>query len=87
MIPPFSPNSNDPLALASRLQSQASNPYESAWVDASAGSGKTKVLVDRVLRLLLSGVAPQRILCITFTKAAAANMALRLSGILGRWAL
>ena len=44
-------------------------PDRSAWVSANAGSGKTKVLSDRVLRLLLEGVAPNRILCLTFTKA------------------
>jgi ATP-dependent helicase/nuclease subunit A len=52
----------------------ASDPDFSVWVSASAGSGKTKALTDRVLRLLLRGVCPSRILCITFTKAAAEEM-------------
>ena len=60
----------------------------SAWVGASAGSGKTKVLTDRVLRLLLRDAqAPSRILCLTFTKAAAAEMATRLARKLGDWAV
>lgn len=79
-------SSNDPVGLATTRQDRASDPAHSAWVDASAGSGKTKVLIDRVLRLLLAGVPAQKILCLTFTKAAAANMALRLTGELGNWA-
>ncbi|MEN2980233.1 double-strand break repair helicase AddA [Tistrella bauzanensis] len=67
-------------------QALAADPTRSVWVGASAGTGKTKVLTDRVLRLMLAGAAPERILCITFTKAAAAEMALRLSGRLARWA-
>lgn len=74
-----------PTQLASRNQYEAATPTVSAWVDASAGSGKTQVLVQRVLRLLLAGVAPHKILCLTFTKAAAANMALRLGRILSSW--
>jgi ATP-dependent helicase/nuclease subunit A len=66
---------------------RASNPKVSAWVDASAGTGKTKVLTDRVLRLLLDGAAPERILCITFTRAAAAEMSIRLTKRLGEWAI
>ncbi len=66
-------------------QRRASNPLASAWVSANAGAGKTKVLTDRVVRLLLSGTAPSRILCLTFTKAAAANMAIRVFGLLGEW--
>ena len=58
-------------------QRAASDPCATAWVSANAGSGKTHVLAQRVIRLLLSGVDPSRILCITFTKAAAANMANR----------
>ena len=68
-------------------QRRAANPRASAWVAASAGSGKTKVLTDRVLNLLLAGVAPQRILCLTFTKAAAAEMAQRINAELGNWAI
>lgn len=76
----------DPIAAATRAQGIVSNPNVSAWVDASAGSGKTKVLTDRVLRLMLTGTAPERILCLTFTKAAAAEMANRISEKLARWA-
>jgi ATP-dependent helicase/nuclease subunit A len=68
-------------------QTLASDPAVSAWVGASAGSGKTKVLTDRVLRLLLQeGQAPNRILCLTFTRAAAAEMKTRLARRLGDWA-
>ena len=66
-------------------QLKASDPRASVWVSASAGTGKTKVLTDRVLRLLLSGTEPERILCLTFTKAAAAEMAIRLDESLGAW--
>jgi ATP-dependent helicase/nuclease subunit A len=68
-----------------RLQITASDPAVSAWVAANAGSGKTHVLAQRVIRLLLEGVEPGRILCITFTKAAAANMANRVFDELRRW--
>ena len=68
-----------------RLQIEASDPAVSAWVAANAGAGKTHVLAQRVIRLLLDGVAPEKILCITFTKAAAANMAKRVFDTLGRW--
>jgi len=60
-------------------------PASSAFVSANAGSGKTHVLVQRVIRLLLDGVPPEKILCITFTKAAAANMAERVFATLGHW--
>jgi ATP-dependent helicase/nuclease subunit A len=66
-------------------QARASDPASSAFVSANAGSGKTHVLVQRVIRLLLDGVAPEKILCITFTKAAAANMAERVFSTLGHW--
>ncbi len=66
---------------------RASDPKVSAWVDASAGTGKTTVLTDRVLRLLLDGASPDRILCITFTRAAAAEMSNRIIERLGRWAV
>lgn len=76
------------------LQERASRPDDLVWVSASAGSGKTKVLTDRVLRLLLpdpegrwAGTPPHRLLCITFTKAAAAEMALRIQTSLSRWAV
>ncbi|MDH5557877.1 MAG: UvrD-helicase domain-containing protein, partial [Alphaproteobacteria bacterium] len=70
----------------SLLQRKAADPSASVWVSASAGSGKTKVLTDRVLSLLLDGIRPERILCLTFTKAAAAEMSVRISRQLSRWA-
>src|SRR5438067_6456229 len=66
-------------------QIEASDPAVSAWVAANAGSGKTHVLVQRVIRLLLDGVPPEKILCITFTKTAAANMAEGVFTTLGHW--
>ncbi|TCR68865.1 double-strand break repair helicase AddA [Bosea sp. BK604] len=79
------PGWNVPLQTEQR-QALAARPDLSAWVSANAGSGKTHVLVNRVLRLLLDGVAPGRMLCITYTKAAAANMANRVFKALGDWA-
>ena len=67
-------------------QRAAADPAASVWVAASAGTGKTKVLTDRVLSLLLAGSAPSRILCLTFTKAAAAEMAIRIQERLSEWA-
>ena len=72
-------------AIAEQLA--ASDPAVSAFVEASAGSGKTKLLTDRILRLMLAGAAPGKIQCLTFTKAAAAEMALRLQARLGEWAV
>jgi ATP-dependent helicase/nuclease subunit A len=66
-------------------QHEASDPAVSAWVSANAGSGKTHVLAQRVIRLLLDGTNPSKILCLTFTKAAAANMANRIFRTLGQW--
>src|SRR4249919_1981163 len=66
-------------------QARASDPAASAFVSANAGSGKTHVLVQRVIRLLLADVPPEKILCLTFTKAAAANMAERVFTTLGHW--
>ncbi len=66
-------------------QRRASDPARSAWVSANAGSGKTFVLTRRVVRLLLAGVPPSRILCLTFTKAAAANMSIRVFETLAAW--
>ncbi len=65
----------------------AANPALSAWVSAHAGTGKTWTLANRVARLLLDKASPQRILCLTYTKAAAAEMAGRLFGQLGEWAM
>jgi len=77
------PRSIPPEAVARQIL--ASDPAASVFVSANAGSGKTHVLVQRVIRLLLDGVPPEKILCITFTKAAAANMAERVFSTLGRW--
>src|SRR5271169_4581157 len=68
-----------------RAQATASDPSASAWVSANAGSGKTHVLAQRVLRLLLAGTPPAQLLCLTFTKAAAANMADRIFNKLAEW--
>ncbi|TAK46692.1 MAG: double-strand break repair helicase AddA [Xanthobacteraceae bacterium] len=68
-----------------RDQAAAADPAISAFVAANAGAGKTHVLVQRVIRLLLAGTPPERILCITFTKAAAATMAQRVFATLGQW--
>ena len=65
----------------------AADPTISAFVTANAGSGKTKTLIDRVARLLLAGVEPQAILCVTYTKAAAAEMQRRLFDRLGKWSV
>jgi len=67
------------------LQRAVADPEVSAWVAANAGSGKTHVLAQRVINLLLKGVEPEKILCITFTKAAAANMAKRVFDTLAEW--
>ncbi len=68
-----------------QMQAKASDPGSSAWVSANAGSGKTHVLTQRVLRLLLAGTPPGQILGVTFTKAAAANMATRIFNTLAEW--
>ena len=77
----------DAAERATRLQRQAADPAVCAWVNASAGSGKTTVLRDRVLRLLLAGARPTGILCLTFTRAAAAEMANRIATQLREWAI
>ncbi|HET6374413.1 MAG TPA: UvrD-helicase domain-containing protein, partial [Methylocella sp.] len=66
-------------------QHEAANPSRSVWVSANAGSGKTHVLASRVIRLLLEGVPPSKILCLTYTRAAAANMSARVFETLARW--
>jgi ATP-dependent helicase/nuclease subunit A len=73
------------LLETERAQATASDPQASAWVSANAGAGKTHVLKLRVLKLLLAGTPPERILCLTYTKAAAAEMAQRVFGDLARW--
>ncbi|MCP1212883.1 double-strand break repair helicase AddA [Acetobacter okinawensis] len=96
MSTPPSQNALDAaIAQANQQQAMASDPTASVFVSASAGSGKTKLLIDRLLRLMLPRVGadgaivpgsdPARILCLTFTKAAAAEMAIRLQTRLGRW--
>ncbi|HSC17763.1 MAG TPA: double-strand break repair helicase AddA [Rhizomicrobium sp.] len=70
---------NDALAAA--------DPRRSAWVSANAGAGKTHTLANRVTRLLLDGAKPERILCLTYTKSAAAEMQARLFTQLGAWAM
>ncbi len=72
---------------ASERQIQAARPDMSTWLAANAGSGKTRVLTDRVARLLLDGTDPQKILCLTYTKAAAGEMQNRLFQRLGQWAM
>ena len=73
--------------VATLAQIRASNPDGSTWLSANAGSGKTRVLTDRVARLLLEGVSPENILCLTYTKAAASEMQNRLFERLGKWAM
>lgn len=72
-------------ASVKKRQSTAADPALSAWVGANAGSGKTYVLSRRVIRLLLSGADPGKILCLTFTKAAAAEMSERVFSALAQW--
>ena len=72
---------------ASRRQVEAADPGASTWLAANAGSGKTRVLTDRVARLLLAGTRPQNVLCLTYTKAAASEMQNRLFRRLGEWAM
>ncbi len=75
------------LEATNKLQQQASDPAASVWVSANAGTGKTHVLTNRVLRLLLSGTKPERILCVTYTKAAAAEMSKRIFDRLATWVM
>ena len=75
------------LPLIPDPQRRAADPNISAFVTANAGSGKTKTLIDRVARLLLSGAKPETILCVTYTKAAAAEMQGRLYDLLGLWSV
>src|SRR5438067_8472585 len=71
---------------AAAIQRQALGPEASVWVSASAGTGKTKVLTDRLLALMIDGTDPARILYLTFTRAAAAEMANRVNARLAAWA-
>lgn len=74
------------LDWTTERQSLASDPARSAWVSANAGSGKTHVLTQRVIRLLLAGCRPSAILCLTYTKAAASEMSNRIFERLAEWA-
>lgn len=76
-----------PIAFTAAQQGIATNPENTVWVSANAGSGKTYVLSRRVIRLLLLGTKPSQLLCLTFTKAAAAEMSNRVFLILGEWAV
>ncbi len=80
------PDARPLIDAAAARQRRAADPEASAWVAASAGTGKTRVLTDRVLRLLLAGARPERLLCLTFTKAAAAEMRQRIADSLRHWA-
>lgn len=75
----------DALKRTNEAQSKAADPLASAWVSANAGTGKTHVLTKRVMRLLLAGTPPERILCLTYTKAAAAEMSTRVFRALSKW--
>lgn len=75
------------MTVASKSQRRAADPSASVFVSANAGSGKTATLVNRVARLLLTGAAPESLLCVTYTKAAAAEMQTRLFQRLGEWAV
>src|SRR2546423_14636225 len=76
---------NKRLEETRRNQAAAADPTSSAWVSANAGTGKTHVLTMRVLRLLLGGTPPERILALTYTKAAAAEMSKRVFARLAEW--
>ncbi len=80
-------NAADYIQETTRAQRRAADPAVSTFVSANAGAGKTRVLTNRVARLLLADANPSTILCITFTKAAAAEMSDRLFALLGEWAL
>ncbi len=75
----------DDIERTRRAQRDAADPRASVWVSANAGTGKTHVLTQRVLRLLLAGTKPERILCLTYTKAAAAEMSKRVFDTLALW--
>ncbi|MEM9054184.1 MAG: UvrD-helicase domain-containing protein, partial [Pseudomonadota bacterium] len=92
-IGPITSPDSPAFTAAIGAQAVAANPERSAWVEANAGSGKTKVLIDRVARLLLTrpdgrkGAPPDSILCVTYTKAAANEMLARLFATLGDWSI
>ena len=82
---PRARTTHDPVSETTLRQRRAATPGLSAWVAANAGSGKTHVLANRVIRLLLAGARPSSILCLTYTKAAAAEMSNRVFRILAGW--
>lgn len=84
--PPAPTEPSDRISATTRQQALASDPLRSAWVSANAGSGKTHVLTQRVMRLLLAGARPSAILCLTYTKAAASEMSNRVFQRLSEWA-
>ena len=94
-IAPQTNREESPSSDPNTRQRLASDPLSTVWVGASAGTGKTKILTDRVLRLMLpkpgqgieTATPPEKIVCITFTKAAAAEMALRIHTMLSKWAV
>ena len=73
------------LERTHQAQRDAADPAASAWVSANAGTGKTHVLTLRALRLMLAGTIPERILALTYTKAAAAEMSKRVYDTLAQW--
>ena len=75
------------MSAAGKTSFDALDPHGSAWVGANAGAGKTYILVSRLVRLMLDGVAPEKLLCLTYTRAAAAEMQSRLFDLLAEWAL
>ena len=75
------------MSATEATPNDALNPHGSAWVGANAGAGKTYILVSRLVRLMLDGVAPEKLLCLTYTRAAAAEMQSRLFDLLAEWAL
>ena len=75
------------IKKASATQNRAANPYHSVWVSANAGTGKTRVLTNRILRLLIDGAQASDILAVTYTRAAASEMRDRLYGTLAKWAV
>ena len=84
----FDPNQKSAIINAAvKAQHQAADPHQSVWVSANAGTGKTRVLTNRILRLLINGAAVSDILAVTYTRAAAAEMRNRLFDTLSRWAV
>nr|MCU0882819.1 UvrD-helicase domain-containing protein [Hyphomonadaceae bacterium] len=85
MNTPTTDRATSHYAVTLANQRRAADPTRSVWASANAGAGKTKVLIDRIARLLLAGARPEEILAVTYTKAAAAEMQTRLFATLGGW--